>query len=293
MKSDPIIAALQADLATLGYKPGPIDGLMGPKTRGALWAFAVDQSVDPADPALAARARELAAALRPGAPPLPEGYLDLVDRCTLKAWRRCVLCREGAAKCAHMGGPLPRRWADIDTIVLHQWGAPAVDAPERHLSLKAHYSITRRGDIYRIHPETAFGWHAQGLSQGGIGVEFVGLFRGVKGDPKTRPGAPASWVTQNPTEAQLAAGLRLGRYLVAKVAHEGGRIRHVFAHRQGAPRDSAKHARPACPGEEIWRGVALPLMAELGLDDGGPGYTTGKGLPLPDAWTGRGDGVKY
>jgi hypothetical protein len=63
-KSDPIIAALQADLATLGYKPGPIDGLAGPKTQAALWAFGVDHCLDPEHPNFADRVREAAAAKR-------------------------------------------------------------------------------------------------------------------------------------------------------------------------------------------------------------------------------------
>ena len=61
-KPDPIIAALQTDLATLGYKPGPIDGLAGPKTQAALWAFGVDHCLDPEHPDFADRVREAAAA---------------------------------------------------------------------------------------------------------------------------------------------------------------------------------------------------------------------------------------
>jgi peptidoglycan hydrolase-like protein with peptidoglycan-binding domain len=35
----PAIASMQAGLAQLGYDPGPIDGVFGPRTSGAVRAF--------------------------------------------------------------------------------------------------------------------------------------------------------------------------------------------------------------------------------------------------------------
>jgi len=42
---DPRIAELQEGLAELGYDPGPVDGLLGPKTRAAITEFQRDQKM--------------------------------------------------------------------------------------------------------------------------------------------------------------------------------------------------------------------------------------------------------
>jgi peptidoglycan hydrolase-like protein with peptidoglycan-binding domain len=38
------VANIQGDLTRLGYNPGPVDGIMGPKTRAAIARFENDQS---------------------------------------------------------------------------------------------------------------------------------------------------------------------------------------------------------------------------------------------------------
>jgi peptidoglycan hydrolase-like protein with peptidoglycan-binding domain len=43
------VAHIQRDLARLGYDPGPVDGLMGPRTRAAIARFENDQSPKTAD----------------------------------------------------------------------------------------------------------------------------------------------------------------------------------------------------------------------------------------------------
>ena len=48
--SDPTTLQLQRDLATLGYNPGPLDGLRGKKTSGALRAWADARGLDLASP---------------------------------------------------------------------------------------------------------------------------------------------------------------------------------------------------------------------------------------------------
>jgi peptidoglycan hydrolase-like protein with peptidoglycan-binding domain len=43
------VATIQRDLTRLGYDPGPIDGLMGPRTRAAIARFENDQGPEIAD----------------------------------------------------------------------------------------------------------------------------------------------------------------------------------------------------------------------------------------------------
>ena len=68
--------------------------------------------------------------------------------------------------------------------------------------------------------------------------------------------------------------------IFSEVAKAGGEIRHVFAHRQ------TNGNKPACPGETIWKNVALWAQKELGLVSD-PGYTKGSGLPIPNVWDSR------
>jgi hypothetical protein len=44
--SRPLIRAVQQALAARGYDPGPIDGLMGPRTRGAIRQLRQDGGLD-------------------------------------------------------------------------------------------------------------------------------------------------------------------------------------------------------------------------------------------------------
>jgi hypothetical protein len=289
--SDPDIRQLQIDLLFLGHNPGTIDGLWGKKTDAALTAYCKARNIDVNLPALHDHVHDEAEAKRVLQVPLPPKYLDLSERCTLKSWRRCFTCKKKVCKCK--GGPSERPFTAIRGATLHQWGAPAVDAPERHLGLKAHYSITRSGHIYRIHPETSFGWHAQQLSIHQVGIEIVGLFCGVEGDASTRPGAPANWGTQSITPEQVEATKELLRYLKRLVEAHGGRFTELNAHRQAAPKDSPKQRRRPDPGSKAWKEIAPSMMAELGLSDGGAGFTLGKGEPLPDVWTGQNNGIKY
>ncbi len=44
-KKSNMVAATQANLARLGYEPGPIDGQYGPRTRGAIWQYQRDHGL--------------------------------------------------------------------------------------------------------------------------------------------------------------------------------------------------------------------------------------------------------
>jgi hypothetical protein len=77
------------------------------------------------------------------------------------------------------------------------------------------------------------------------------------------------------------------RWICDEVARHGGRVAQLLAHRQ------ASCHRESDPGSALWRLVAVPLHTDLGLNDGGPRYTMGSGLPIPDAWDPKCVGVKY
>lgn len=68
------------------------------------------------------------------------------------------------------------------------------------------------------------------------------------------------------------------RWIAWRVAQHNGTLRVLCAHRQ-----SSKD-RPNDPGEAIWKGVALPLHAELGLTDGGAAFVLGDGRAIPREW---------
>jgi hypothetical protein len=261
--SDPKILQIQTDLKTLGFDPGPLDGLLGDKTRAALLLYTQGVGADAAsvlsDPSRLHQ--EAQAKLSPVA--LPPQYLDLSDRCTNKEWRK-----------------KERPWSEITGVTLHQTGCPMASHPERWLNLKAHYGVTYGGGLYRIHPETAFGWHGQGLSHHTIGIEIAGCFEGIDGNPKTFPGLKG-WAIQRITQEQIEAAKELVRYLKRLVAAHGGQLTGIYPHR------IATDDRTADPGERAWKEVARPLMDELGLSDGGEGFTLGKGEPIPGAWDPR------
>lgn len=77
------------------------------------------------------------------------------------------------------------------------------------------------------------------------------------------------------------------RWAHADVARHGGKITHLFAHRQSSG------TRQSDPGSALWQAIALPLLRELRLSDGGHGYRVGSGRPIPEAWDARYVGVRY
>lgn len=70
------IRQLQADLKQLGYDPGPIDGLMGKRTRAAMRLFAAAEGLDPTNPGFAARVHEEATEQEL---PIPESFDEDTD----------------------------------------------------------------------------------------------------------------------------------------------------------------------------------------------------------------------
>jgi len=175
----------------------------------------------------------------------------------------------------------PRPWSQIRGVCFHQVGAAIAEHPERWDTLNAHIAMLRNGTLVLVNDPTMFIWHAQGLSESTIGIECNGNFLGVQSDPRTwwrAGGGPYHLV-----ERQLEAAPVLFDWLLGEFSAHGASWERVHAHRQSAA------SRRADPGSEIWRRVALPWMAQLGLTgelagDGGEGWHLGEGRGIPREW---------
>jgi hypothetical protein len=116
-----------------------------------------------------------------------------------------------------------------------------------------------------------------------------GTYAGVEGDDRTfwRPAAERSRQPQSPTPELVEAAKAAVRWIRDEVARHGGRLELLVAHRQSSQN------RQSDPGSALWQQVAMPLHAELGLSDGGPGFRVGTGYPIPERWDPSRTGIKY
>lgn len=199
-----------------------------------------------------------------------------------------MIDRRDYARRNHQDGG-ERPWHSITGICLHQTACVLGERPERYDTLGAHFGVMRSGRVIRVHDETRLVWHGNRWNAGTIGIEIDGLYEGVEGDPRTVWDDPTTPVHEKgmPLSApQVEATKQLVRWLVTRVQAQGGEIKVLVAHRQ-----SSKDRRND-PGSALWKAVALPLMDELGLGDGGAGFEIG-GYPIPEAWDQRKVGIKY
>jgi hypothetical protein len=67
------------------------------------------------------------------------------------------------------------------------------------------------------------------------------------------------------------------RYEHTRLTALGAKMTKFMSHRQAAG------SRESDPGSE-WQHGALPIMAELGYDDVGPGFRIDDGKPNPHEW---------
>ncbi len=193
---------------------------------------------------------------------------------------RLVDLRKTAAQSHHGYATRGRPWTTVTGITLHQTACVLGERPSRWNTVGAHYGVTRSGQVMWLHDPDRIVIHGNGWNTRCVGIEIDGLYAGVDGDPKTvwnDPSTPQREQGQVLTmEAQLAT-CELIRWITSEVAKHGGEVTKLVAHRQ-----SSKSRRDD-PGSAIWRGIALPMSAELGLDDGGDGFEIG-GYPIPVEW---------
>lgn len=205
--------------------------------------------------------------------PLPEGYID----------------RRTFAGQVHAGQRVLRRlWETTTGVCLHQTACDMGERIERYDNTGAHICVLRSGRWVHLHDLDTNVAHGNGWNTQTVGIEINGLFAGEVGghvwdDPTTAIHEQA----MHPTPIQLVRTQEIVRWICGVVAKNGGDVRALVAHRQ------ASKDRQDDPGEEVWKAIALPLHAELGLTDGGVGFVLGNGLPIPESWDPRCRGVRY
>jgi hypothetical protein len=94
------------------------------------------------------------------------------------------------------------------------------------------------------------------------------------------------------TKAQIEACKEAIRWIARVIEKAGGRLEYCLAHRQSSG------SRRGDPGEKCWKLIALPIMEELDLSDGGPDYFIldrhkKPGRPISEEWDPKYEGVSF
>lgn len=188
--------------------------------------------------------------------------------------------------------PAKRTWEHVTGVCLHQTACNMGERVERYDAIAVHFVVLRSGRVLWMANMDEVLIHGNGWNNQCVGIEIDGLYAGLEGADRLRttwddPTTPTREQPQDVTPEAMAAARELVRWICGEVATNGGLVRALVAHRQSSS------SRENDPGEAIWKAVALPLHAELGLTDGGIGFTLGDGLPIPERWDPRCVGVKY
>lgn len=164
----------------------------------------------------------------------------------------------------------------ITGVMLHQTGCWMPEDPQVWNKINAHCGITRKGVIILMFPFEMLIWHGNGLTVPTIGIEIAGLLKGVENSTNTW--WPTSSTPDEFTSDQEVASRVLFKIIKEEFDKNGGEWKHVYAHRQSSA------MRMSDPGESVWKKVGLEWINDLGATDGGEGYTTGDGYPIPKEW---------
>jgi len=183
----------------------------------------------------------------------------------------------------------------IDTVVLHQMAVKDSDSIgwERWKRLGIHYVVTcgENSLVAHLHDLDWRMPHAQAWNRRSVGFEFEGYFAGIHGVDKTfwRPKSRPNRQPMVPDPMQIEAGLQGVRHAIETIRGMGGSISWIAAHRQ------SYGIKTSDPGQLLWQGVALPLIAE-GLVEEYPGvlhHPKHPGRPIPEAWNPVNKGIPY
>jgi hypothetical protein len=178
-----------------------------------------------------------------------------------------------------------RPWNKIRGWCLHQTACllSASKDPARCDNIGAHWVVYPDGRSFLLHDPDRIIVHGNAWNKTMIGIEIDGLFAGVEGDEST------VWGSKDPqtvTPAQIAAVRQIIIRDKQLIERHGGRVDSMVAHRQSSV------SRRADPGSKVWKEIAIPLMHEFGLSDGGPGAVNG-GYPIPKEWDPTRKGYYY
>ncbi len=182
-----------------------------------------------------------------------------------------------------------RAWKDITGITLHQTACVLGENPGRWETVGAHMGVTRAGRVIHMHDFDKLVAHGNGFNLKTVGVELDGEYAGEKGNLRTfwRPRDEPNRMPQTPTAELILAAKSTIRWICSEVARHGGKVKVLVPHR------CSSGTRESDPGSEIWQAVALPMIEELGLSDGGAGFKIGAGRPIPESWDPAKVGIKY
>lgn len=189
----------------------------------------------------------------------------------------------------------PRIWSEVKGWCLHQTACHlgASKDPARCDGIGAHFVVYQDGRVFWLHDLDRKIIHGNGFNNQTIGIEIDGLFAGVEGDPTTvwdDPSTPSHEQAMTLTPAQTAAVKQLIRWTHAEIRRHDCQPTVIVAHRQ------ASGDRRNDPGSKVWQDIAMPMLAELHLSDGGPGFAIQDaqgGRPIPQAWDPSRLGIKY
>ena len=164
-----------------------------------------------------------------------------------------------------------RHPSKVWALVLHQMAccSRVRDPLTRFLKMAPHFAILPDGRILQLHPILSLTGASNGFNPGSVAVEFAGNF------PDTR----GNWWhgDENGRNQVTPAQIEAGRYLVRYLMRTMG-LKEILAHRQSSG------TRDNDPGPDIWYHVGQWAVDNLGLKDGGSGFQTGTGKPIPDLW---------
>ena len=198
-----------------------------------------------------------------------------------------------------------RKLKDITGITLHQTACVLGEKHHRWYNVACHIAITRDGQIIFNNDFIKKVWHGNGFNTKTIGFEIDGHFAGLESlneetgewepDLKTywRPKSRPERMPVSITPEQVEACKEAIRWCHRVIKGAGGDLKYLVAHRQSIP------SRTGDPGEKSWKLVALPMLEELGMSDGGDDYyildsKKRAGKPIPEQWDAeRHPGVKF
>lgn len=279
---DPYVTTVQKQLIELGFRLPRfgVDGDLGDETLTAYGAFLVAQGLrEPAD--------ERPDSITPlGATALEKAYAAL----TQNGLHPNIV--DERANHPHTGRSVSmpyRPWANITAVVLHQTAAKMGENPSSWHGVPIHFGVTREGKIIQLYDLTEVCNHANGLNRRSVGIEIDGWYAGIEGQLNTlwQPNKDSKRKPMDLPAVQANAVKDVLQWIVHTVAANGGKVTHIHPHRQ-----SSKD-RQSDPGSLIWQTIGWWAQQHLGLSDGGPTFTVGDGLPIPQAWDDRYVGNPY
>ena len=141
------------------------------------------------------------------------------------------------------------------------------------------------GDVIWLHDDERLVVHGNEFNTKCTSFEIDGLFAGLEGDPTTvwdDPSTPWKETAGTVSELQIESAMQLVRWRRAETIRKGGvKFKVLNTHRQSSA------SRRNDPGSKVVQRVLVPLWAELGLTDGGPGSLAAGadgGYPNPREW---------